>query len=83
MATFKTLDDIQPAGKRVLVRVDLNVPMANGSALHFHGYFLTHQQSRSKKFVATQDNPFINISAYCNKGVIENCRKSLERVKPK
>jgi phosphoglycerate kinase len=28
--TFKTLDHLQPAGKRVLVRVDLNVPMENG-----------------------------------------------------
>jgi len=27
MTTFKTLDDIEVAGKRVLVRVDLNVPM--------------------------------------------------------
>lgn len=30
MASFKTLDDVEVAGKRVLVRVDLNVPMANG-----------------------------------------------------
>src|SRR5690349_14669689 len=29
-ATFKTIDDIDVAGKRVLVRVDLNVPMKNG-----------------------------------------------------
>ncbi len=28
--TFKNLDDLAPLGKRVLVRVDLNVPMANG-----------------------------------------------------
>lgn len=28
--TFKTLDDLKAAGKRVLVRVDLNVPMENG-----------------------------------------------------
>ncbi|OYU49782.1 MAG: phosphoglycerate kinase [Rhizobiales bacterium PAR1] len=28
--TFKTLDDLSPKGKRVLVRVDLNVPMENG-----------------------------------------------------
>ncbi len=28
--TFKTLDDINVAGKRVLLRVDLNVPMDNG-----------------------------------------------------
>ena len=27
MAAFKTLDDVDVAGKRVLVRVDLNVPM--------------------------------------------------------
>ncbi len=30
MAAFKTLDDLHAAGKRVLVRVDLNVPMKNG-----------------------------------------------------
>jgi phosphoglycerate kinase len=30
MPSFKTLDDISPAGKRVLIRVDLNVPMENG-----------------------------------------------------
>ena len=30
MAAFKTLDDLNAAGKRVLVRVDLNVPMENG-----------------------------------------------------
>ncbi|MEO0327785.1 MAG: phosphoglycerate kinase [Pseudomonadota bacterium] len=30
MASFHTLDDVQTNGKRVLVRVDLNVPMANG-----------------------------------------------------
>lgn len=30
MTTFKTLDDFAPKGKRVLVRVDLNVPMENG-----------------------------------------------------
>ncbi|WP_181703101.1 phosphoglycerate kinase [Chthonobacter albigriseus] len=30
MASFKTLDDGDFAGKRVLVRVDLNVPMENG-----------------------------------------------------
>ena len=29
-ATFKTIDSIDVAGKRVLVRVDLNVPMKNG-----------------------------------------------------
>ncbi len=27
---FKTLDDIQPKGKRVLVRLDLNVPVMDG-----------------------------------------------------
>ncbi len=30
MTAFKTLDDLDPRGKRVLVRVDLNVPMENG-----------------------------------------------------
>jgi phosphoglycerate kinase len=30
MADFKTLDDFDLAGKRVLVRADLNVPVANG-----------------------------------------------------
>jgi phosphoglycerate kinase len=30
MATFRTLDDLQVAGKRVLVRADLNVPMKDG-----------------------------------------------------
>jgi phosphoglycerate kinase len=30
MATFRTLDDADFAGKRVLVRVDLNLPMADG-----------------------------------------------------
>jgi len=29
-ATFKTIDSIDVAGKRVLVRIDLNVPMKNG-----------------------------------------------------
>src|SRR5258705_5196772 len=28
--TFKTLDDLEVSGKRVLVRVDLNVPMKDG-----------------------------------------------------
>lgn len=28
--TFRTLDDFDPSGKRVLLRVDLNVPMENG-----------------------------------------------------
>ena len=31
MADFRTLDDVDPRGKRVLLRVDLNVPMANGA----------------------------------------------------
>ncbi len=30
MAAFRTLDDIDPAGRRVLVRVDLNVPLRDG-----------------------------------------------------
>jgi len=30
MARYRTLDDLQPRGLRVLVRVDLNVPMKNG-----------------------------------------------------
>jgi phosphoglycerate kinase len=30
MAAFKTLDDLNAAGQRVLVRVDLNVPMEEG-----------------------------------------------------
>ena len=30
MATFRTLDDLDVIGKRVLVRVDLNVPMKDG-----------------------------------------------------
>ena len=30
MTAFKTLDSLAPKGKRVLVRVDLNVPMENG-----------------------------------------------------
>ena len=30
MSKFKTLDDVDVKGKRVLVRVDLNVPMENG-----------------------------------------------------
>ena len=28
--SFRTLDDVDPSGKRVLLRVDLNVPMENG-----------------------------------------------------
>ena len=31
MPTFKTLDDVNVLSKRILVRVDLNVPMAGGS----------------------------------------------------
>src|SRR5690242_12714099 len=30
MPSFRTLDDLQVKGKRVLVRADLNVPMKNG-----------------------------------------------------
>ncbi len=30
MADFRTLDDVDVKGKRVLLRVDLNVPMENG-----------------------------------------------------
>ncbi len=30
MTSFRTLNDAQLAGKRALVRVDLNVPMENG-----------------------------------------------------
>ncbi|HVA35241.1 MAG TPA: phosphoglycerate kinase, partial [Stellaceae bacterium] len=30
MARFRTLDDLDPNGKRVLLRADLNVPVANG-----------------------------------------------------
>ena len=30
MTAFRTLDDVDVANKRVLVRVDLNVPMDNG-----------------------------------------------------
>jgi phosphoglycerate kinase len=31
MPSFRTLDDLEVAGKRVLVRLDLNVPMKNGA----------------------------------------------------
>ncbi len=30
MSDFRTLDDLDPKGKRVLLRVDINVPMDNG-----------------------------------------------------
>lgn len=30
MSSFQTLDDLDPAGKRVLLRADLNVPMVDG-----------------------------------------------------
>ena len=30
MSAFRTLDEVDLAGKRVLVRADLNVPMENG-----------------------------------------------------
>lgn len=35
MAAFKTLDDLEAAGKTVLVRVDLNVPVENGKISDF------------------------------------------------
>ena len=35
MPAFKTLDQIDVAGKRVLLRVDLNVPMQNGAVTDF------------------------------------------------
>ena len=31
MAAFRTLDDVDVSGKKVLVRADLNVPMENGT----------------------------------------------------
>ena len=31
MANFRTIDDLEIAGKRVLVRVDFNVPMSDGA----------------------------------------------------
>ena len=30
MSDFRTLDQLDPKGQRVLLRVDLNVPMENG-----------------------------------------------------
>ncbi|MBV9135551.1 MAG: phosphoglycerate kinase, partial [Hyphomicrobiales bacterium] len=30
MTSFRTLDELDPKGKRILLRVDLNVPMENG-----------------------------------------------------
>ena len=30
MAQFQTIDDLKPAGKRVIVRADLNVPIRDG-----------------------------------------------------
>ena len=30
MSAFQTLDDLNPAGKRILLRADLNVPMSDG-----------------------------------------------------
>lgn len=31
MSAFRTLDDLDPAGKRILLRADLNVPMSGGT----------------------------------------------------
>src|SRR5260370_20443147 len=31
MAKFRTLDDVDPKGKRVLLRADLNVPVKDGT----------------------------------------------------
>ena len=33
---FRTLDDVDVKGKRVLLRVDLNVPMENGTRHRRH-----------------------------------------------
>src|SRR5688572_9930868 len=30
MPTFRTLDDVEVSGKRVIIRLDLNVPIENG-----------------------------------------------------
>ena len=35
MGDFKTLDDLDVAGKRVMVRADLNVPMRDGEVTDF------------------------------------------------
>ena len=34
MSEFKTIDDLDVAEKRILVRVDLNVPMVNGRVIN-------------------------------------------------
>ena len=57
----------------------ISIPMGSGCAIYYHGYLLTHQQSRSEHCSATELEPFVNVSAHCNKGTVENCRKSLSR----
>ena len=38
MASFLTLDDLEPAGRRVLLRVDLNVPIEDGKVVKGRGW---------------------------------------------
>ncbi|MBV9751580.1 MAG: phosphoglycerate kinase, partial [Hyphomicrobiales bacterium] len=33
MTSFRTLDELDPKGKRILLRVDLNVPIENGKVI--------------------------------------------------